>query len=101
MTKALKASWPVAIGWSIAGAALTGTTWTVAMEASQLARGRGMATIVQLVAAAGVVAAVLIGRRLPHRARAMFVTGLLTPILLAVALVVWLIWALAHSNITF
>ena len=93
-------TWPVAIGWWFAGSLLTLVTAAVAGAAAHLLLGFG-AYEVQLLAIPIVWLTVVIAKRLPRRARAMFVTGVCTPIVLSVVAVIWLIWAISQSNFTF
>src|SRR3954447_6704466 len=94
-------SWPVAIGYWFAGAALTAATFSLAGAiGGWFAGGLGVYGF-QLVGAAGIFVAVVVGVRLPRRARAMFVAGVFTPLALGVAFLIWLVWALSQSNFTF
>lgn len=96
-----RASWPVALAWGFGGSVLTCAVAALAMRLGTLPLGAAAGEAVQLTGIAGVIAAVLIALRLPRRARAMFVAGVVTPLVLFALFVIWLIWALSQSNFTF
>ena len=94
-------SWPVAIAWWFGGAFLTVITWLMAMNYVGAIAGAFGDIGVRFLALIVVGGAAIVAERLPRRARAMFVAGFVTPILLGLAFVIWLIWALSQSNFTF
>ena len=102
MTKSTdRASWPQAIGCYFGGTLLTSATWVAAMAMARGLADAGVGSLmVQLFGAGVVVFAAAVAVRLPRRARAMFVAGACTPIVLGVLFIAWVIWAFAH-NFTF
>lgn len=94
-------TWPIAVGCWFGGFLCTAVTAIVTgAVADELAAyaGTGLAEVLVLAAVATVV---VVAIRLPRRARAMFIAGVVTPIVLGIAFVVWLIWAFSQSNFTF
>jgi len=96
-----KSRWPIAIGWFFLGTLLTSATGSLAGILASNVDRHVSSLIAELTVGAGIASAVVIACRLPKRARLMFIVGVVMPVLLAVAFVVWLIWAFAHSNFTF
>jgi hypothetical protein len=91
-----RASWLVAIGCYLGGAALTAAVWAISQQVAEFG-----AVSIQLFFGAAAALSTVIAIPLPKRARAMFIAGVLTPILLGVLFFAWLIWAFAHSDFTF
>ncbi len=91
-----KASWLVALRWLILGVLLTVATYSVGGLVAQVVVGAAGGGLLWLVGGAGVGVAVSVARRLPRRARACFVTGVVTPLVLFGLFLLWLVWALSH-----
>jgi drug/metabolite transporter (DMT)-like permease len=93
-----KADWPQAIGCYFGGAALSVVLGQIAMSIDQdfVTAGVGFQLFVAVLAAVSVVVA----RRLPRRARALFVVGVLTPVVVVLLFLVWLL-ATFTQNFTF
>src|SRR4051812_17294295 len=94
-------SWGQVIGWYFAGAAATIATWSfvaaVAVDVSfALGRVVGLLSLI-----AGIVVLSRQGSRMQRRCLLALVFGVVTPFLLAVAFVIAMAWAFAHSNWTF
>jgi len=94
-------SWARVIGWYFAGAGATVATWMcvagVTVEISPtLGRALGLLSFI-----GGVIVLAKQGGRLPHRCVVALVLGVITPFVLAVAFIIALAWAFAHSSWTF
>jgi hypothetical protein len=94
-----RASWPIAVLCGLGGVAFSVASVAEAMAVGRLGLGLGLAggVLPRLFALASVVGAVLVARALPRRARAAFVVGVVTPVVVAGALLALLLYSLATN----
>src|SRR5690349_8008525 len=90
--------WLEVIGWYFAGGFATGTAWTFVALVGKLASRTVASFVGQALFIAGIVALVRYGGALHRRSRTALVLGAVTPFLIAVALIAYLLWAFAHSD---
>src|SRR5947209_20603330 len=96
-----RASWPTTVLCGLGGVAFTVAAVAQAVVVGQLGQGIAGGLLARLFGLAAVVGAVLVARALPRRARAAFVTGVVVPVVLAGALLAFVLYSLATNPNTF
>ena len=91
-------SWLQVIGWYFAGWCATGSACTMVVLVSKLTSRTVGSFVGQGLVVAAIVALVRYRGALPRRSCTALVLGAITPFLLMVLFIAYLIWALAHSN---
>ena len=91
-------SWLQVVGWYFAGGAATGSAWTLVVAVSKVTSRAVGEMLGQALFIAAVVALVRYHRALPRRSLVALVLGAITPFLLVVLFIAYLVWALAHSD---
>ena len=93
--------WPQVLGWYAAGSVGTVALWAGIGALAWAVSGAVVSVLGHLLVIGSIVALVRYGRRMPRRARVALWLGVLTPYVLAAAVVAYVLYSLAHSNLTF
>jgi hypothetical protein len=90
--------WLQVLGWYFAGMFATGAGWAVIGGFASVVSASAASLFGHILAIGGIIALIRYGGRLPRRSRIALWLGVITPFVLAAAVLVWFIWAFAHSD---
>jgi len=96
-----RSSWPQALGWYLAGVLATCAGGALVVGIGSVTGGAFAGVFGHLLVLGAIIVLVKRTGRLPRRSGVALVLGVLTPFVLAAAVVAYFLWALAHSNLSF